>query len=49
MSMDITTVSVGSATRDGLAEYRDRKDLPNMDIALQTLLEDEKGGNEVSQ
>ena len=47
--MDITTVSVGSGTRDALAEYRDRKDLPNMDIAIQTLLEHQRRDSDVSQ
>ena len=36
--MDVTTISLGSATRDELAEYRDAHGLPNYDAALQRLL-----------
>lgn len=36
--MDITTVSVGSAVRDSLAEYRDEHDHPNMNDAIKALL-----------
>ncbi len=42
VAMDITTISVGSATRDAVADYRDRRDLPNMDEALQDLLESQQ-------
>lgn len=39
-AMDITSVQVGSATREALAEYRDEHDHPNYNEALQDLLED---------
>jgi len=38
--MDITTVSCGSATRNALADYRDKHDLSNYDDALRQLLEE---------
>lgn len=36
--MDITTVSVGSAVRDSLKEYRDEQGHPNMNEAIKDLL-----------
>lgn len=43
--MDITTVPCGSATRDRIAEYRDRNEHPNYDAALTALLEEVDGEN----
>lgn len=40
--MDITTVPCGTSTRDALAEFRDERELPNYDAALQELLEDRR-------
>jgi hypothetical protein len=36
--MDITTVSLGTETRDELADYRDSQDCDNYDEAVQELL-----------
>lgn len=38
--MDITSVGpVETGTRDALAEFRDREELPNYNAALETLLD----------
>lgn len=36
--MDVTTITCASSTRDALADYRDSRDHPNYDEALQDLL-----------
>lgn len=38
--MDRTSVVVGKEARERLAEYRDKQELPNYDVALKTLLEE---------
>jgi hypothetical protein len=38
--MDCTTVSLGTSTRNRLAEFRDEHGHPNYDEALQALLEE---------
>ena len=43
MSLNITTVSCGSDTRDRLREYRDNRELPNYDAALRKLLNERAG------
>lgn len=37
-TMDATTIAVGTAVRDSLAEYRDEHDHPNMNDAIKALL-----------
>jgi hypothetical protein len=37
--MDCTTVSVGKLTRDRLKAYRDSRDLPNMNAAIEDLMD----------
>lgn len=42
IAMDVTTVPMGTSTRDALRDYRDERNHPNYDAALQELLDDRR-------
>lgn len=44
--MEITTISVDETRRDALAEFRDQRDHPNLDAALEDALARVRGENE---